>query len=209
MWPILLQGVLSLEDSNKKSESSEVSGALFADESLGILLTKVQALETFLNLATRDTGFSEFMRELLVVFVKAVPSEAGSILEMNEEEATLSFRAAVGQSSENVQNFVIPVGHGIVGHSIESKQPVVVNQASENQVHLKSIAKAVGFDTRNLIVVPILIRGRVYGALELLNRTGEEAFSDGDTELLTYLVEAASRAIEMRLMIAWVKKAKG
>lgn len=200
-----------MEDSDENTLSlvpGDMTQSLFVDESLGVVMSKVQALESFLNLATRDGTFSEFIREILVVFVKAVPSEAGSILEINTEEMNLFFRAALGQSAENVQNFVIPVGTGLVGHAIESKQPVIVNQVPENQMHLKAIEKAVGFETRNMIVIPILIRGRVYGALELLNRMGETTYSDTDTELLTYLADAASKAIEMRLMIAWAKKAR-
>lgn len=198
-----------MAESNVSSPISQSEPLLEEDASLANLMAKVQALETFLSLPTRDLNFKDFMREVLVALVKAVPSEAGSVLELNTEEQNLFFRAAVGQSSEAVSGFTIPVGHGLVGHALESKQPVIVNQLPENQMHLKSIAKAVGFDTRNLVVIPISIRGKNYGAVELLNRIGEEGYSDEDVEILVSLVDSASKAIEMRLMIGWARKAQG
>ena len=190
-------------------ENDRKSEPLLEDDSLGSVLVRVQALEAFLIEATKDSSFSDFVREILIAFMKAVPSEAGSVLELNPEEQNLFFRAAVGQSADNVQSFTIPIGHGIVGHCIESKQTVIVNQVPENQLHLKSIAKAVGFETKNLIVVPIMIRGRIYGALELLNRIGEESYSDADAETLTYLADLVGKAFEIRLMVGWAAKKAG
>ena len=60
----------------------------------------------------------------------------------------------------------------------------------------------------HLIALPIVIRGKVFGVLELLNRIGEETYSDTDIDLLTALCNMAARAIEIRLMIAWRKGSK-
>ena len=66
-----------------------------------------------------------------------------------------------------------------------------------------AIEKAVGFETRNMIAVPIVIRGKIFGVLELLNRVGDDNYSPGDIELLTYLCDIAARSIEIRLMLGW------
>ena len=57
-----------------------------------------------------------------------------------------------------------------------------------------------------MIAVPILIRGRVYGVLELLNRIGENSFTEGDLEILVYICEMAAKFIEIRMMIQWAGK---
>jgi transcriptional regulator with GAF, ATPase, and Fis domain len=180
--------------------------SLFSDETMGIVMAKATALEAFLHAATRDSNFDEFIRDILITFINVVKSEAGSVLEIDHQNQTFFFRSVVGSSSDRVMNFVIPLGQGIVGHVAESRLPLSVENVPENKVHLKSIEKAVGFEARNLVAVPILIRGKVFAVLELLNRIGEANYTPADLELLTYLGSMAAKTIEMRLMIAWSNK---
>lgn len=176
------------------------------DESTAMIMSKFTALDAIYRLTTRDCRFSEFTRELLVHVMKVVKSEAGSILEVDKTRGVLFFRSAVGQSSDTIHNFVIPLGKGIVGYVAESLQPLVVTNVEENQRHLKSIGDAIGFKARNIVCVPIVIRGKIFGVIELLNRVGEENYTSSDIELLSYLSEVCAKAIEIRMMIAWAKQ---
>ena len=177
--------------------------SLFEESALGSVSAKLAFAEEMLDLLTRDGKFADFARDVLRAVLKALPSEAGSILELNYKERTLFFRAVEGQSADRVDSFVIPFGQGIVGHVAESRLPMVVNSVEAEQKHLKSISDAVGFPARNLIAVPIEIRGKVFGVIELLNRVGQENYSAEDTEFLTHLVVVAAKAFEVRLMMAW------
>jgi putative methionine-R-sulfoxide reductase with GAF domain len=185
-----------------ESQLGNTVDALFSDESLAVVMAKVGALESFLNLASRNLDFHEFMREILLAVLRVVKCEAGSILEMDEKNKTLFFRTVVGQRSDRLADFVIPVGQGVAGYVAESRMPLTVNNVADNQVHLKSIERAVDFETRCLVAVPIVIRGRIFGVLELLNRLGG-SFSTSDVEVLTYLCQMAAKCIEVRLMFAW------
>lgn len=187
------------------SSASEMS-ALFSEESITQAMTKVAVLETFIATATRDCSYNDFVRELLVSIMSSVKCEAGSVFEVDEKNHSLCFRAVVGSSSDQIMNFVIPWGQGIVGHVAESRMSLVVDNAPENHIHLKSIEKTVGFETRNIAAFPIIIRGKVYGVIELLNRVGEPNFTSSDQELLSYFCEMAAKVIELRLMISWVKQ---
>lgn len=197
---------MELESPDPADLSAGGVNTLFPEGALLTAISKVTVLESFLGLLVRDLGFAEFVRELLLVVMKTVKSEAGSILEIDHKNQCFFFRAMAGQSSDRLGQFVIPVGQGIVGHVAESRQPLIVNNVAENKVHLKAIQNAVGFETRNMIALPIVVRGRVYGVLELLNRLGEDDFTPEDVELLTYICETASKVIEVRLMLGWAAK---
>ncbi len=177
--------------------------ALLEGESLPIVLSKLMISESMLHLVNRDYKFHDFMREVLVSIMKVIKSEAGSILEIDQENNVLFFRSVVGCSSDRVTRFVISMGQGLVGHVAESRQPLLVDEINENNIYLKSIEKAVGFQARNVIAVPILIRGKVFGVIELLNRVGEETYTSQDLELLTYASNASAKAIESRLILGW------
>jgi two-component system, cell cycle response regulator len=177
---------------------------LFGDEALSVVTTaKFTVLEAFLTLLPRACKFSEFTREILLTMMRVVKSEAGSLFEVDHTNNNLFFRAVVGQSSDKVSRFKIPLGQGVVGHVAESKQAVVVANALEDRKHLRSIGNAVGFEARNLVAIPILIRGRVFGVVELLNRIGDEGFTASDVEMLSYACEMAAKTIEVRLMLNW------
>jgi GAF domain-containing protein len=105
-----------------------------------------------------------------------------------------------------VNRFVIPLGQGIVGYVAESRQPILVANVEENRRYLRAIQDAVGFEARNLVALPIVIRGRVYGVVELLNRVGEENYTPTDLEVLSGICELAGKAIEIRLMLGWAAK---
>jgi GAF domain-containing protein len=175
---------------------------IYEEDSLPLVSAKLNVVESMLSLSVKDCKFAEFIHELLMVAMKVVPCEAGSFLELDANSQSLFFRATVGQNSENVAKFVIPVGKGIVGHVAESLQPYVETNPSEHQLQLKSIDDAVGFSTRNIAAVPVIIRGKLFGVLEVLNRVGDGGFSKEDLDLLVYTAEKAAKTIEIRLMFA-------
>ncbi len=179
---------------------------LFSKEELNTAMARSAALESLLTLAVSDCNFNDYVLEILMTIMKIVKCEAGSILEVNHQEQNLFFRSVVGSKSDRVVNFMIPLGQGIVGHVAQERLPMVVDNASDSDKHLRAIAEAVGFEARNLVAIPIVVRGKIYGVLELLNRLGEATFSPADVELLSYLCTMAAKAIEIRMMIAWSRQ---
>jgi GAF domain-containing protein len=188
--------------------SASMPGLFGEDTTVITNAAKIVLLESFLKQTTRDQGYEDFLREVLLTTMKVVTSEAGSLLEVDHERNSLFFRSVVGSSSDRVLGFVIPMGQGIVGHVAESRRPLVVANVAENKMHLRTIQDAVGFAARNLVAVPIVIRGRIYGVLELLNRVGEPDYTAADVELLSYACDMLAKAIEARLMIAWSSKSR-
>ncbi len=183
-----------------------VGGELFGAESLPTVSSKLHIAEAFLRLSAKDCKFNDFARELMLIAMRVVQSEAASLLEYDAGKNEFFFRAVAGTSSDKVSSYRIPMGQGIVGHVGESRQPLVVSNAENNGIHLKSIDAAVGFTTRNLIALPIVVRGQLYGVLELLNRVGEGAYTKHDVEILNYYTEMAAKTLEVRFMLAWAMK---
>ncbi len=172
-------------------------------EELPAVHAKLRVVEGFLELLTRDCDFAGFMSQLLRSVMEALPCEASSMIELDYSNQTLFFRAVEGQGSDRVHDFVIPFGQGVVGHVALSRKTVVVNQLANDSRHLRSISETVGFPVRNLLAVPVVIRGRTFAVLELLNRTGSEHFGADDVALIESLAFQVARVIEVRLMMSW------
>ncbi|HTL13213.1 MAG TPA: GAF domain-containing protein [Bdellovibrionota bacterium] len=172
-------------------------------EDLEVLSARAGFLEAILDQLSKDHDFADFAQELLRVVVAASRCEAGSILEVNYQEQSIFFRTAVGYGADQVVKFVIPFGQGIVGHVVESKLPFHMSNAEENKKHLASISHAVGFVVRNMVAIPLVIRGKVFGVIELINRIAEDDFSESDLDEMNQFCRYAAKAIELRLMMAW------
>ncbi len=199
----------ALEDLSSPSsgggENIFMDGPLLGSGGSNSSQLKLQALETFINVAVRGCSFTEFITDILLAIMNAIQSEAASVLEIDHQKQEFFFRCSVGRASDILNRFTFPLGKGIAGQVVDSRMSVVLNYAEENAAHLKAIGDAVGFETLNMVAVPLVIRGRVYGVLELLNRVGQPNYSAHDVDILNHLCEMAAKVIELRMMISWEK----
>jgi len=197
-----------LEQPPSADLSAETLVGLSVDTpSIGAIAARLVAVEGFLSLLVRDLGYDDFIREILSVTLKAIPSEAGSVLEVDSRTQALFFRAMSGHASEKLSNILIPWGKGLVGYVAESRTPVLVQDVATDPRHLTAVSMAVGFENRNLIAVPIIIRSQVFCVIELFNRVGKSTFDQEDLQLLLKLAESAGHAIEVRLMLNQQRRA--
>lgn len=159
--------------------------------------------DRFLRLLVQDLDFNAFMQELLLDILKVVECEAASVVEIDYQKNIMFFRSATGFSSDSIRRFTIPRGHGIAGQCAEGRKSILIDEVSENKNHLKSLEKSVGFKTSNMLASPILVRGRSFAVLELLNRKKADSFTQDDLEIVEYACDMAAKAVEVRMILAW------
>ena len=192
---------------NTKSTADNLSALLSAtdagDDQLVELSSRFIIADSLMRTLNRGFTLKDFMREVLLVALGAIKSEAGSILEADYANRTFFFRCAVGQKSSNVEQFSVPFGQGIVGFVAEAKHAFVENQLEKQPQHIAAIAKVAGLHARNLIAAPIIVRGKVFGVVELLNRIGDDRFSQGDIDTISYYCEMAAHAIELQYLLGF------
>ncbi|MFN7686087.1 MAG: GAF domain-containing protein [Oligoflexia bacterium] len=194
----------TLEAPGSADLSPAGQGAVLLDgASVALNATKLVVAETLLALVIKDLSYPDFMREILLMFLKTIKCEAGSIFEVEPAGKFLFFRAAAGQQSDRLSALQIPIGRGIVGYAHESRQIACVQDCKHDPRFLKAVDQTVGFNTRNLIAIPIVIRDRVFCVVEVLNRIGADQFSDEDIELVKYIADLVGKGLEARLMMNW------
>ncbi len=115
-----------------------------------------------------------------------VPSESGAALFTHSNARDLYFAAARGPKAEEVFQFRIPMGVGVAGFAAAEGTCLAVNDVARDPRFYRRISESIGHNVSNLMAVPILAQGRVFGALELLNRNGG-AFGSSDLRLLSLI----------------------
>lgn len=98
-----------------------------------------------------------------------VPADSGAVL-LFEPDGSLKFRAAFGPVSAGVLGTRLPPQSGVGGFCAATGLAVMVEQATKDARHDKSIGERLGYATRNLLAVPVRGgSGSLLGCLELLN----------------------------------------
>jgi GAF domain-containing protein len=138
--------------------------------------------------------------ELLKLIIESAKemfqAEACSVILVDEDTGDLTFEAAVGDKSQEVAQQRIPAGKGIAGRVVQTGEPVVVASASQAPDFFSGVDQAVGFQTRNMLAVPLKVRGRTIGVMEIINTRSRADFSGEDLQLAGALASQAAIAID-------------
>ncbi len=128
-----------------------------------------------------------------------IPSEAWSMLMVDEERKELSFELALGEKGKDVASFRVKIGEGIAGWVAQTGKPTIVNDTSKDPRFASRFDSETHFKTRSILCAPLISRGRTIGVVQVINRLGGK-FSKTDLDLLLTLVEPCAIAIENAIL---------
>jgi phosphoserine phosphatase RsbU/P len=160
---------------------------------------KVDRLDRLIHVS-RQLGTTLQLSELLTLIMQSAKEmfqvEACSVILVEEETGELIFEVAVGDRSEEVAQQRIPPGRGIAGRVVQTGEPLIVSSASDDPHFFSGVDQAVGFQTRNLMAVPLQVRGRTIGVVEIINTRNRTNFTSEDLSLAGALASQAAIGID-------------
>jgi diguanylate cyclase (GGDEF)-like protein len=128
-----------------------------------------------------------------------IPSEAWSMLMVDEEKQELTFELALGEKGKDVSSFRVKMGEGIAGWVAQTGKPTIVNDTSRDARFARRFDSQTQFQTRSILCAPLISRGRTIGVVQVINRRGGR-FTQADLEVLLTLVEPCAIAIENAIL---------
>ena len=85
---------------------------------------------------------------------------------------------------------------GIVGAAAQTRRPQIVNEAQQDSRWLRDVDQATAYSTRALLAVPMIVKDKVTGVIELINKRGTDSFTEDDQNLLTAFAVNAAVAVD-------------
>jgi len=137
---------------------------------------------------------------------KIIPSESSSLMLIDEETKELYFCLVTGEKSDEVKMVRIPPGRGIAGMVVSTGKAIISNDAENDRLIFKDVDQQTEITTRNLICVPLIMKGHTLGVLEVINRIGATGYSDSDLALLKSISDFAAVAINNRHLYEKMKR---
>jgi diguanylate cyclase (GGDEF)-like protein len=128
-----------------------------------------------------------------------VPSEAWSMLMVDEERGELTFELALGAKGKDVSAFRLKMGEGIAGWVAQTGKPAIVNDTQRDPRFARRFDTKTQFQTRSVLCAPLISRGRTIGVVEIINKLGGR-FTRADLDILLTLVEPCAIAIENAML---------
>jgi diguanylate cyclase (GGDEF)-like protein len=119
-----------------------------------------------------------------------------SLLLLDESTNELRFEVAVGKVSESIKDIRIKKGEGIAGWVALHGEPVLVSDVRKDPRFSRTVDKVSNFATESIIAVPMKIKDKVLGVIELINKEEFNPLSKRDLEVLTTVADYAAIALE-------------
>jgi len=162
-------------------------------------LTKSRDLEEIINIGILINSTFEINEVLNRIMKSAnivVSAESSSLLLIDETTNNLYFHIALGEKGKQVKKFTLEMGQGIAGWVAKYSKPLLVDDVYKDNRFYKDISKKINYKTKSILCVPLKIKDKTIGALEVINKIGNKKFTIEDQNLLETFSNLAAIALE-------------
>ncbi len=182
-----------------QSVANQAAGAIVKTRLLQETERRAQQLSS-LNVITQQLTstleLQPLLKSILESAVTILNTEAGSLFLVDEHTDELIFQVTVGLVASNLAGQRLPAGTGVVGKAVTTRSPVIVNNVAATTTWNPTPDKQTGFVTRAILAVPMEVKGRVIGIIEIINKKDGNPFGTDDQNLLSAFAGQAAVAID-------------
>jgi signal transduction histidine kinase len=166
------------------------------DGNKNIYLRELHTILRFSALINSSLKIESVLNNAMKWAEEFINAEASSIYELDEDKDELFIRLARGEKKAPVKNIRLKRGEGIAGRVVETGQPMVIHNTSKEKRFDDRFDRITGFHTQSMICVPLLLRGKPIGVIQVLNKKSPEPFNKVDMEILTSMSQQIAVAME-------------
>ncbi|TAN60212.1 GAF domain-containing protein, partial [bacterium] len=123
-------------------------------------------------------------------------AETGSLLMVDEKAGELFFEVALGDAGDTIKEIRLKIGEGIAGWVAKYGQHALVPDVLKDKRFQGKVDKKSKFRTRNMICVPVIIKGKVIGVLQAINRRHGGTFTKKDLKLFQLFSNQVAIALD-------------
>jgi Nif-specific regulatory protein len=160
---------------------------------------KSEDIEEIISISTLISStfeINEVLNRIMDSANRMVEGEASSLLLIDEVTESLYFHVALGDKGEEVKKFNLKIGEGIAGWVAQHSKPLLVPDVQKDSRFFKDISKKINYHTKSILCVPLKLKEKTIGVLEVINKRGGGSFSLEDQEILESFSNLAGVAIE-------------
>jgi diguanylate cyclase (GGDEF)-like protein len=136
----------------------------------------------------------ELLKKILDKSTELVRAKHGSLMLLDSERKVLVVKAIKGINEKLVEHLRIKVGDGISGRVLETSTPMLVQDIERDKRFNKKSRPR--YETASFLSIPLSVRLRPIGVLNISDKINGEVFSEEDLDLLLSFIFYATVALE-------------
>lgn len=135
-------------------------------------IKQLSTLNTVGNLLISTLDQTVVRHMAMEAVTKLMRAETGSLLLVDRKAKELYFEVALGEKGRRLKEVRLNIGEGIAGWVAKHGKPLVIQDVLADRRFQGSFDKKSKFKTRNMVCVPVKIKGNVIGVLQAINSVG-------------------------------------
>ncbi len=144
---------------------------------------------------TESLEFKKVLRVILSAARRLVRCEDWALLLLDNSGKSLHYSVGKTASLKVLKKVRYKMGEGPAGWVAKNEQALLIPDFSKQTQYKKEERFYPHIIVRNLLCLPIVCNNQVIGVIQVLNRIGQNQFSENDLDLLEKLLDLSSSAI--------------
>ncbi|MBN1898116.1 MAG: GAF domain-containing protein [Spirochaetes bacterium] len=161
-----------------------------------IFKVRLKLIEEISKTINSNVPLEEALNASIELVLKLFKVPAGSIMLLSRSRKYMNVYIASGHKAEEIKKFRISIGEGIAGKVALSGKPMIVTDTKKSPDFNREIGKAIDYYPKNILCVPIRIKEKILGVIEIMDKPGQIPFNDDDVTLLTSISNTVGIVIE-------------
>jgi len=166
---------------------------------LAYLRSKVSDLSSLIETSIIINSTLELDALVRLVMEKAqsvMKAAASSVMLLNDEGDSLECTVALGEVGEQVKKIQLRIGEGIAGWVALHGKPQIIPDVSNDSRFSSKTDSSTGFQTKSILAAPLMVKNKVIGVAEVINRIDGKPFDNDDLDLFSTFCRQVAMAIE-------------
>ncbi len=154
------------------------------------------------NLINSELSIGKLLSNVMETTQKAFNADAASLLLLDEKTGDLTFQIALSEVGDEIKElYRLKKGQGIGGLVAQTGDPINLADAYDHPQFSRDYDKKTNYRTRAMLCVPLKIRGRIIGVIQVINKLAEPfVFTNDELEMLATIASSAAVAIDTAKM---------
>jgi GAF domain-containing protein len=181
---VALRRLYAVELAGRAASPAAAEGWSKLDELLSMLIALQEQGVSYPGTVSRE----DFGKAVLDCACRLMKCDRGSVMLWDEKEGCLKIVAARSLASEKSQRLFLKPGEGVAGKAFASAQSLFIADPAADP---RYVSPGAG-DVEPFVSIPLIVKGRPVGVLNLHAKAGAEPFSDYNVKFLGILAGEAS-----------------
>jgi sigma-B regulation protein RsbU (phosphoserine phosphatase) len=156
-------------------------------------LNTIKHISTIVN---SSLELDELLSKIMSVSADITEAETSSLMLLDEKTNELYFSVVTGSTSEKLKEIRIPADKGVAGWVATHNESLLVEDVTKDSRFHSGVDEKSKFHTKSILCIPLCVKEKIIGVIEVLNKKNNKVFDKDDTEMLSVVAHMAAISIE-------------